>query len=803
MSPWGRPCIWSRCQFEAVRESVLVSEKNKGTAMLKDLAFNAGVRPGLRIQRALFSALLVFAVAPSVLAQQVDQGTLQEVVVTATKREQTLQEVPLAVSAVTGDTLQAMGAESFTDYARTVPGLTFTDLGAGRQKPALRGMNVTTGSDVVSYYIGEIPLPTTAGTLALTVANPALIDVDRVEVLRGPQGTLYGSGSMGGTIKLVPNGPDLSKTLGFVQANATATQGEGGTAPGGELDMGLNVPLIPDVAALRTVAWGRDNDGFINREYGYTGSFPAGSAIPTGVAKNIPDEHTWGFRTEGLLKLSDQLSILGLVYLQDQKFNGFQDITGGASNPDDALVQDLISNVSEPSENKFQLYALTVTYDFSTLRLVSATGLYRAYQDAVEEGTSTLQSFVGAPAFPNALTETNSLRDYTEEFRLATTKPIAGLFDGVVGLFYSDKRTERAVSYSPSNYNSIAADNDPQNPLYVPGNDMFTDNEGGTERQVAEFGELTYHLFRGLDLTFGIRHFRISSDNDGLYSGLFAGTFTPKVIAQQASSEGTVYKGNLSYQLSPDALAYAQFTQGFRPGFGQTPPPDNCNAGANAGDVQPDSVDNYEIGVKTGWLNKRLTVNASVYRIDWRNIQQLEALPCGFDIYGNAGKAINRGVELEAEGRISSYLNAGLSGSYTSAKLQNSATAFAAMAGDQIENVPSWQYAVYAETAFPVGQGFEGFGRVDYQYTGSSFGNYNRLDDGMRDPLSKLGALRLLNLRTGIRRGNWEIALTGSNLLNQIARESIETSLLADIPGRPRYVVNRPRTFGISGRYAF
>ena len=753
--------------------------------------------------RSLVLAIIGLSVAPGVMAQQQqpDQGALQEVVVTATKRAQALQDVPLAVSAITGAQLQAMGADSFTDYARTVPGLTFTDLGAGRQVPAIRGMNVTAGSDVVSYYIGEIPLPSTGGTLALTIANPALVDIDRVEVLRGPQGTLYGSGSMGGTIKLVPNDPNLSNVTGFVQADASATQAQGGTSPGGELDAALNVPVVPGTAAIRTAAWGRDIDGFIDREYGYTGTFPPDTTVPTGVVKNVPDEHTWGSRTEALLQPSDQLSILALVYLQDQKFNGFQDITGGASNPNDALVQDLISNVSEPQENKFELYSVTATYDFSAVKLVSATGFYHAYQDAFEEGTSTLQAFLGAPAFPNSLEETNALRNTTEEVRLETSKPVAG-FDAVVGVFYSDNRTERAVAYSPSDYNAIAADNNPQNPLYAPGNDLFTDAEHGTEQQIAEFGELTDHISHSLDLTFGLRHFRDSSDNDGFDSGVFAGSFTPLIVAQTASSDGTVYKGNLSYHLTPDDLVYAQFTQGFRPGFGQTPPPASCNAGPNAGDVQPDSVDNYEVGAKTSWLDKRLTVNVSLYQIDWKNIQQLEVLPCGFDIFGNTGEAINRGVELEAESRVTSYLTVGVSGTYISAKLQNNAPAFDAMAGDQIENVPNWQYAVYGEATHPISADTNGFGRLDYQYTGSSYGNYNRVD-GVRDPLSELNALRLLNLRTGVRRGSWEFALTGSNLLNEIARESVETSLLANIPGRPRYVVNRPRTFVLSAVYSF
>src|SRR5207302_3810988 len=173
--------------------------------------------------------------------------------------------------------LKAMGSESFDDYARTIPGLTFTEAGAGRETPSIRGINATTGSRAVGYYIGETPVPDTTDNATpgpnSSLINPYLVDVDRIEVLRGPQGTLYGSGSMGGTIKLVPNQPDLSKFGGAVQGTAMVTQGAGGASPGAEGTLILNVPIVDGLAGMRVVAWDRDVGGYINRTYGYVGEF--------------------------------------------------------------------------------------------------------------------------------------------------------------------------------------------------------------------------------------------------------------------------------------------------------------------------------------------------------------------------------------------------------------------------------------------------------------------------------------------------------------------------------------------------
>ena len=728
---------------------------------------------------------------------------LEEVVVTAQKRTERLQDVPSAVSALTGNELQAMGAESFTDYARSIPGLTFTDSGDGQQKPSIRGVNASTGSNTVSYYIGETPLPSASPNTS-SLVNPYLIDIERIEVLRGPQGTLYGSGSMGGTIRLIPNPPDLSKLEGSVQGTAMLTQGADGPSPGGGGDLVLNVPIVEGVAGVRGVFWARDVGGFINRTYGSTGNLGSTPGAQ-GMVGNIPDEHTWGFRGTALFQPVEQFNVSALIYFQNQHFNGFQDITAGATNPGNRLVQDLISNVPEPQNFRFTLYSLTANYNFGSVNLTSSTGYSTQVVENHEEGTSLIQAFLGGPPFPTAIDQHQANYNLTEEARLATSERLYG-FDVVLGVFYSRSHGSLWFNWPTPQYNSLVAGNDPANPVYAPDNNLFGAGVRTAQRQTAEFGEITYHLTDALSATAGLRHFETASSTDSWQAGLLGtGSDIPSYTSTSGPSNGTIYKGNISYKVTPNHLVYAQYSEGFRPGGGNTPPPASCDAPPSASTVQPDSLKNYELGAKTMWLDKRLTVDAALYRIDWRGIQQTVLLPCGFGYTGNFGDALIKGAELEVTDQITDRLSAGASGGYIRAQLQQSDPTLGALAGDPIENVPNWQFSMHIETTFPILETDDGFARVDYQYTGHSWGNYTRLSDGARDPFAEVQVTRLLGFKAGMRHHSWEFSVSGTNLLNQIATQSIDpwASLTVAIPGRPRLVVNRPRTFLINAIYKF
>ncbi len=733
--------------------------------------------------------------------QEETAGQLQEIIVTAEKRSERLQDVPAAISALSGATLEAMGAQSLGDYARTVPGLTYTDMGDGVDKLSIRGLNASTGSATVGYYIGETPMA--------QAVNPDLLDLQRIEVLRGPQGTLYGASSIGGTIRLIPTPPNLTQTEGSVEVKGTVTQGADGASAGGTSDLVLNAPLVDGVAGVRGVVWGRDVGGFINRTW--TNEATSGIAVGPvqGTVGNLPDEHTWGFRTIGLLQPTEQFNISAMIFFQNQHFNGFQDITGGAANPNDNLVQTLISNTPEPQDYRFALYSITAKYNFGRLNLVSSAGYSTQDTFQTEEGTSLINRFFGGPLFPVSLPAHSGDHSFTEETRIANSERIYG-FDAVLGVFYSDVRNFTLADWNYPQYNLVVTGNDPTNPAYAPGNDLYVNHSHGYERQAAEFGELTYHFTDALSATVGVRHYRIANGNTIGQSGLFyngSDALSNKTVS--AVSSGIVRKGEITYKITRSALAYALYSEGFRPGFGNIGAPAICNAPPGEFTVKPDSIKNYEFGSKTMWLDNRLTVNAALYRINWANIQQSAEYQCGFGYTTNFGEAVIKGVELDVADQLVTHLTIGLSGSYMSAKLQQSSPHVpglpTALAGDQIEQVPNWQFALYGETTYPIVRNIQGFARLDYQYTGSSWGSYNRLSDGARDPTYKIQVVRLLNFKTGIRYRTWELSLDATNLLNENARQSIDPNAgeTVPIPERPRYVIIRPRTFSLNVLYQF
>jgi len=749
--------------------------------------------------------------APPAQEKGAGADQLTEIIVTAEKRSERLQDIPASVSALSGDTLQAMGAQSFTDYARSIPGLTFTDSGGGRQTPAIRGINPSAGAGTVSFYIDETPIPGTQGSGEM--AEPALVDIDRIEVLRGPQGTLYGSSSIGGTIRLIPNAPNLSKFEGSFKAEAVVTQGESGASPGGQGEMVLNVPIVEGTAAVRSAFWYKDLGGFIDRTFTNSGTLGIATGPVVGTVRNVGDEHTWGMRTTGLLQPNEQLKISAMVYLERQHFDAFTDITGGPGNPGDRLVQNFISDTPEPQNNTLDMYNVTIKYDFGRFNFLSSTSDSQRGEDHSEEGTSLIQytpAFFGEPPYAGALSNVGvahfSVYNFSQEARLATTESIAG-FDGVVGVYFSEAHDPLNYPYYPANYNELVTGNNPANPAYALDGNVYTQwGPGYHERQLAEFGELTYHFTDALSLTGGVRHYDVATRSLFYQNGLLVGNVLD-VTDLSSRAEGNVYKGNLSYKLTPDHLLYAQFSEGFRPGFGRAPLPSECasEAGSQGGEVNPDSIKSYEIGAKTTWLDRRLTVNAAAYRINWNDIQEGHLLQCGFGVQDNFGAAVIKGAELEARAQLTNRLTGGLSATYLHTELLQASPSSGALAGDPIQYVPNWQYALYAQTTLPVMQADDGFARLDYQYTGHSITDYTRLADGQFDPDHEVQVVRELNARTGLHYQAWEFALSATNLLNTVARQSLDpnASITIPIPGRPRYIVTRPRTFFLSASYNF
>jgi outer membrane receptor protein involved in Fe transport len=500
-----------------------------------------------------------------------------------------------------------------------------------------------------------------------------------------------------------------------------------------------------------------------------------------------------------------------MAYLQDQRFDGFSDITGGSDNQNNQLVQKFIANSPEPNENFFEVYNVTGKYELGKFNAVSSSSYNGRRQRLDEEGISAVQLLAGtSAAFPTGPDTQTATYNFSQEVRLATSESVAG-FDSVVGAFYSVIHTPTWYHWSSTEYNSLVAGNDPTNPLYWPGGNIYQNYGATNERQMAEFFELTYHLIKPLSITTGLRHYHVANSQYLFQYGWFVGGNIPGVnvvTGNDSRANGFVYKGNISYKITEDQMLYAQYSEGFRPGFGNNPIPPGagCDFGSISSQVEPDSIKNYEFGGKTQWLDHRLTINVSGYRTNWKNIQQGVLIPsCGYPTAANFGSAVIKGFEFESYTQLTRDVSLGLSGTYMHTTLQEGAPLLGANPGDPIEAVPKWQYALWAQTKFPVLEAQDGFARVDYQYTGSSFTDYARLADDSLDPAHEVQVVRFLNSRIGVGYRTWEFALSGTNLLNNTARQSLDpwAGATLPIPGRPRYVVTRPRTFSISASYQF
>ncbi len=514
---------------------------------------------------------------------------LAEIVVTAEKRTERLQDVPSSVSALSGDTLQAMGAREFTDYARSIPGLTFTDSGGGTADPGdPRHPTPRPSAGTVSFYIDEAPIPGAQGSGGdgracaggYRPGRGAAWSARHPLWLEAPSAARSGSSPMPRT---------STRFEGSVKAEAIVTEGESGASPGAEGELVLNVPVVQGVAAVRTAFWYKDIGGSTSTAPSPTPA-PWGSLTGpvVGTVKNIGDEHTWGMRTTGLLQPTEQLKISAMVYLERQHFDGFTDITGGPGNPDNRLVQSFISDTPEPQDNTFDMYNLTVKYDFARFSFLSSTSDSQRGEDHAEEGTSLIQytpAFFGDAPYGGALANVGSAHfsvyNFSQEARLATSQSIAG-FDGVVGAYFSEAHSPLNYPYYPANYNSLVTGNNPADPAYALNGNVYTQwGPGYHERQLAEFGELTYHFTDKLSLTGGMRHYDVANHSLVYQDGLLVGNVLD-VTDLSSRAEGNVYKGNLSYKLSPDDLVYVQFSEGFRPGFGRAPLPTECDTARRA-----------------------------------------------------------------------------------------------------------------------------------------------------------------------------------------------------------------------------
>jgi outer membrane receptor protein involved in Fe transport len=744
--------------------------------------------------------------APGAPAQQAavagePSGTLQDIIVTAEKRSESLQKVPLSIVAYTSESLAELGVQDFNTLAARIPGVTLNSAGPGRSSYSIRGVaSVGGNAPTTGVYVDETPILPSGGDGATASIDPDLYDLARVEVLRGPQGTLYGASSMGGTVRFITNQPSLTKTEGAVKVEGSDTQHGGGNV---RLDAMYNMPLIEDRVALRIVGTYKDFSGFIDRYIGVWApnpgaqpAYPVSPAQPSSIVRGVNTEKLYSVRTLLKIAVTDAFTITPSVWVQDLQMGGPPDYDVPSGQSGGPLIQARPFNVSEAYSDRFVLSNITMTYDLGWGSLLSTTSYMHRQETTPDDETEALEVNIPQGQFvPNVYAPIVTTRELTEEARLAFN-PAGWALSGVAGAYFNNANRHYYVDYLTPNYAALFS-NSPSSVPYLPLSDTNYSQHGDySPKQSAVFAEINYAITGRWKATAGLRWYELQYTTVRYEDGWSNGG--PTLSTGNAKNAGFNPKAELSYQATDGQLYYIGASKGVRPGGVNTSNLAAKGCGQDYGPYQPDSLWNYEGGAKTRWLDGALTVNGAVYYIKWSDVQQGRTLPCSYQITENAGSAKVHGGELEIQGNIGAHVQLGAGVGYTRAVLAADAPSLNGMKGQPLENVPLWNGNAGVKYLFNPLPGYDGFVRADGQYVGESYPNFDRTD-----PATFQRAYALLDLRTGIIHGAWEANLFVSNVFDKQAALSRFNSDNYDASTRSRIFTNRPRTAGLSLQWKF
>src|ERR1700691_5117279 len=659
-------------------------------------------------------------------------GELEEVTVTAQKRSESQQNVPLSMTAFSSAALQQKSVNTFFDYATKVPNLAFAPTGDGVGTARTVSIRGVSGNNVTSFYIDDTPLPDSI--------DPRVLDIDHIEVLRGPQGTLYGARSMGGLVRIVTKEPDINNFSATVHGGVSDTART--DQPNYTGDAVVNIPLIEDHAALRLSAFYDEEAGYFKRSFcSNPAAAMAGTCTPlatTGIptVDNVGAIDTYGGAASLTLKINDSLTITPRIMEQQADYNGFPMAdyptdtangigypvptpTTGAPTPSrmipTSFTQARWFNVPEGGSDDWTLTSIGVHWKTGIGELVSSTAYFSRKVIETEDETDFVYAAITAGAGgepqPSAITEEKDYQEFVQEVRFVSA--LQGPVQFVAGAFYSDThgRLPFAAYYPPATAPGLdltltgtpGAELTPAYPNETSAQDFHPDT-----KDPAVFGEVSYSQIEPLKLTGGLRWYQVKNSSEGYELGLATGGGPPVVSPPATTTESGVNpKFEADYHLTQDQMVYANVAKGYRPGgivpivpSGEAGTATDCTAALKAVDpninisqtrtYQSDSLWNYEVGTKTAWLDHRLTVDAAGFYIKWKNIQQEILLSCGFQYTANAGAAVSKGGELEVRARPTEPLELSLGLGYQDAKITQASIESPQTVGSPIYQVPDW-----------------------------------------------------------------------------------------------------------------
>ena len=738
----------------------------------------------VKVNKNLITSVLAFLLG-STTAQGADVGTetsfeLDEIIVTATRRETSVQSTALSIKAFDGDALKESGYTNIGQFVDSVPGVTAVSEGPSSTRIIIRNVSTSTqetGSASTATYFDDF---------AVTIGSAInLVDVQRVEVLKGPQGTLFGRSAMGGIIRYISNKPDTEAFAGGVNtylANVT----DGGTSYGGHAY--LNVP-ISDKFAVRGVGYFYNNAGFLdNLELGLS---------------DVNKEETRGGRLAAHLQATDNLT-LDVTYL-NQDVNGAAawvtttrdagDLAvGGDEGPDipfDIEARTNIAGIVQGSAVQSEVLNLKLenSFDGFTATLL-ATHL-------LEETSFTFdqREFVGIRygCICDGVTGDDtgsSINTDLLEFRLVSTGD--GFIDWLAGVYYEDTDRDVLQVIQYAGPPAIALGFFP----VADGSVQIDTQITSVFNEKAIYGELGFNFSSNTHLTLGYRRSNIQSlqmttKADGPFS-LFSGTTALVGLPFETDENVNTYKVSLEHSFSDDIFVYATASSGYRRGGFNAP-----TAFTAFSTFDSDSLWNYEFGLKTTWLDGRLVANVAAYRIDYTDIQLTVQDPITFDRFtDNAGKAKVLGVEVGLNYQLTEYLNVSFSGSLSDPELlEDVPGGVSGKKGDKLPGSATENFTIGANWHRPISDGFELYSSIIYKYTGSRLNDFNTdLDPAV------LPSYSLADVRFGVKSdAGYSISLYAHNVFDEAIIYVIDRQgpLFESVP------TNRPRTIGLNLTYDF
>jgi outer membrane receptor protein involved in Fe transport len=774
--------------------------------------------------------------AGAAIAPQSADTTLEEIVVTAQKRSSTVQTTPISITAVSGEDLQARGISSLASLAEGTPGVSLKREGPSQTEIEMRGMTSSGGnSATVGFYLDDIPLAGPASAQnGHVVIDPDLYDLNRVEILRGPQGTLFGSGSMGGTVRLITNQPNLSEFQSSAQSVLSGTDGGGFNHKDSLM---VNLPLIDDTLALRLAGTEDYTSGWIDRIV--ANPFPLAGGNPVGTVRgNVLDApiqtrypgsnayQTYAVHATVLWKPTANLSITPALLHTASTQNG---ISAYDSDPG-TLAHYQPFDIAEPLTDSLTAYSLNVSYSFPSFDLTSSTARWTRYSSQIEEASEafnnpaeeiTYASNYGLPnpgfygrtgSGPEHGIEGDPSHQFSEELRLASTGN--GRASWVAGLYYSDFYSLWGFNGTTPNYSSFM-DLGTLAPATTP--NWFDAHSPTTITQDAGFGDVTYAVTDELKVDVGARvnhyDYRFSSCISGWGSGY--GAATPSCSGLIAlSSTSFNPKFNLTYNFSPDLMAYGTVSTGFRPGGGDAVYPTTGAAWGPAFQQQgytgtkwpttykPDRVISYELGEKARFLDRRLTLNASIYYEDWRNIQ-LESYPNDWALNINGNYVHIYGADFDVLAKLGAGFQLEVAAGYLYEYLDGGPHWVIAPV-HKLPDVAPVSGTVSLSYSKALSDSYTFTARLESSYTGPRYSIF------FSDPYEFTGTYRqlpgydLVNVRAGLKfHDKWSATAFIDNLTNKHAQlESMFTENEPQ-PSFTRIETNQPLTGGVDLTYRF